>query len=90
VPDLAQHLQVVAGALLDALRLQQLVVGLEPGDALLQLRLDLLDGLGQLVGRRDEVLGREDVDLLGWSSTSPVSVSISLMRSTSSPHSSTR
>ena len=42
--DLAQHLDVVARALLDALRLQVLLLRLEEGDALFQLLLDLANG----------------------------------------------
>ena len=59
--------------------------------ALVQLRLDVVDRLLELVLRRDEVLGREDVDGVARSaSSSPVSGSISMMRSTSSPKKSMR
>jgi len=42
--DLVEHFQIELGALLDTLRLDQLVVGGEPGDALAKLFLDGLDG----------------------------------------------
>ena len=58
--DLADHLQVVAGALLQALGLEQLAFLVELGEPLLQLRLDALQGAldGFLAG--DEVAGRKE------------------------------
>ncbi len=50
-----QHLQIEAGALLQPLGFQQLPVLLEPGEALLQLRLDVADGLADRRARRDVV-----------------------------------
>ena len=44
-PDLPQHLQVVACALLNALGLEQFLVGFIVGHALVQFFLDVCDGL---------------------------------------------
>ena len=62
IARLPQHLQVVAGALLQALGLQQLILLLQLGQPLLQLLLDVFEGLHQLLLGRDEVLGRIDLD----------------------------
>ena len=63
-PELAHHLQVERGALAQPLGLERPALGLELADALLHLRLDVDDGLLELVGRRDVVRRRVDVDLL--------------------------
>ena len=60
VADLAQHVEVVARAHLQALRFEQLAVALEVRQALLELGLDRDDRAAQLLIGRDEVLGRED------------------------------
>ena len=44
VPDLGHHLEVVLGAHPQPLGLEQLALLLEPGQPLLQLGLDALDG----------------------------------------------
>ena len=62
VAGLAQALQVVVGALLQAGGLEQLVLRAQLGDALLQLLLDVDDGGVELVLRGDEVLRGVDVD----------------------------
>ena len=64
VAHLAQHLDVIVGALADALGFQQLALRLKEGHLLIQLFLDLLDGNIHPVGRRHEVLGRVDVHLV--------------------------
>src|SRR5450759_796876 len=64
VNDFAQHLHVVARALLQALGLQQLALLVEDLQLLLQLGLDIDDGLVQLVLGRDEVPGRENLDVV--------------------------
>ncbi len=64
VAQLLHHLDVVHGALLDALGLHQHVLGLEPGHPLLQLPVDLLDGLVHLFLGGDIVAGGEDGDVL--------------------------
>ncbi len=57
--ELLHHLEVVLGAHAQALRLEQLALGLEPGQALLQLGLDAGDGrlhalfAGHVVGGRE-------------------------------------
>ncbi len=58
--DLVEHLQVVAGALLDALRLDQFVLALKERDALGQLDLDGLDRVHHGAARRDVMAGRID------------------------------
>ena len=60
--DLAHHLEVVHGALPQALGLQEFPLPLEFGDALLHLRLDGLERVLDLGVRGDEVLGGGDVD----------------------------
>ena len=57
--ELVEHLEVEAGALLDALRLDQLLFLVEELDALAQFRLDRLDGLEHRRPRRHVVAGRE-------------------------------
>ena len=57
VADLLQHLEVEAGALLQALALQQLALGLQHGEALGELGPDPLDG------RLQPVLGGDVVGL---------------------------
>ena len=56
--QLGEHLQVEAGALLDALRLQQLALALEELDALAQLGLDALDRPQRRPARRHIVARR--------------------------------
>ena len=63
-PHLLEHLEVVHRALLQALLLDQLVLGLELGQALAQLFFDARHGARQLVGRRDVVRAGEDRDLV--------------------------
>ena len=62
VPQLLHHLDVVHGALLDALGLHQLVLAVEVGHPLLQLLIDLLDGGVHLLLGSDIVVGRPDGD----------------------------
>ena len=62
-PQLPDHLQVEGRALAKARRLQRPPLLLQPGDALVHLGRDRPDRRPQLVRRRDEVAGREDVDL---------------------------
>ena len=57
VAQRAHHLHIVAGALVEPLRLHQLTVVLKPFPALGQLTLDLLRGALQLVLRGDIVAG---------------------------------
>jgi hypothetical protein len=57
--QLVEHFQIEAGALLDALAFDQLLVGLEELDALAQLVLDLLDRLQHRGARRDVMAGGE-------------------------------
>ncbi len=59
---LAQHLQVVHHALLDALRFQETLLVLVESDALGQFRLDVVDGPGQLLLVGDELARRVDGD----------------------------
>jgi hypothetical protein len=59
-----QHFKVELGALLQALGLQQLAVGLHPFEALLELGLDADDGLVQRRARGDIVGVGVDADLL--------------------------
>ena len=61
VPDLLDHLQVVLGAHAQALRLEQLAVGLEPRQPLLQLGLDADDRLAHALVAGDVVRGGEDL-----------------------------
>ena len=56
VPRLAQHLQVVPGARLEALGLQQLAGRLEAGQVVVELLLDAGDRQLEALVRRDEVL----------------------------------
>ena len=63
VADLLHHLQVVLGAHPQPLRLEQLAVGLEPREPLLQLGLDADDRLAHPLVAGDVVRGREDEDL---------------------------
>ena len=60
VADLLHHLQVIEGALLDPLGLDQFVLGLEKGDPLGQLLPDGLDGLLARHPGRDVVAGGKD------------------------------
>ena len=60
VAQLPHHLNVVQGALGDALGLQQLVVGLEEGHPFLHLPVDLLDGGGHFFLGGHIVGGRVD------------------------------
>ncbi len=63
-PDLAQHLEVVRGAHPEALRLEQLLLALELGEAVPELVLDAGDGLLQAGARRDVVRrGEQDEPL---------------------------
>ena len=62
--DLAEHLDVVARALLDALRLKQLSVFLKITDAVLHFRLDLPQRALHFLARHDVVRGRVDRDVL--------------------------
>ena len=55
VAELAHHLQVVLGALLEAVRFQDLALALQLAQPLLELRLDVLDGGREPVLARDEV-----------------------------------
>ena len=64
VAHFAQHLQVVAGALFDALRFEQFLVGLKVGHALFQLFFDIGNGFFEPVFPGQVMLGREDIDLL--------------------------
>ena len=61
-PGLAEHLEVEVRALPEALRLEEAALVLELGNALHELRLDVLDCLEQLLAWRDEVTRRVDVD----------------------------
>ena len=63
-PELAHHLEVEGRPLAEPGRLEHPALGLELADPLLHLRLDVDDRALQLVGRRDVVGGRVDVDLL--------------------------
>ena len=63
VADLLQHFDIVAGTLADALGLEQFALALQRGDLLVELFLDIDDGFPDLILMRDEVLGREDLDL---------------------------
>ncbi|MBT9149380.1 MAG: hypothetical protein DDT28_00803 [Dehalococcoidia bacterium] len=62
----SQHLDIVVGASLQTLRLQQLPLRLELGEPLLQLPLDIGDGGHQLLAGGDEVLGRINLDLISF------------------------
>ena len=62
--DLAQHLDIVAGALLDALGFDELVFALEMGDLLFQLGFDIGQGLADMLIVGDVFAGREDSDLI--------------------------
>ena len=62
VADLLDHLQVVLGAHPQALRLEQLAVGLEPRQPLRQLGLDADDRGAHPLVAGDVVGGREDLD----------------------------
>ena len=64
VAQLLHHLHVVHGALLDALGLDELVVGLEKSHPLLQLPVDLLNGGVHFFLGRDVVRGGPDGDVL--------------------------
>ena len=56
--DFAQHFQIVAGTLLDTLRLDQLVLTSEILDAFRQFNLDRLNSLQYRAARRDVMTGR--------------------------------
>ncbi len=60
IAKLAQHLHVIAGALLNSLRFEQLSFGIELRQLLLQFGLDVFYGLFQSRRRSDEVFGRID------------------------------
>ena len=62
--ELAHHLEVERRPLAEPLGLEHHALGLELADALLHLRLDVDDRGLQLVGRRDVVRGRVDVELV--------------------------
>ena len=64
IAQLLHHLNVVEGALLDALGLHQHVPGLKEGHPLLQLPVDLPDGLVHLLLGGDVVAGGEDGQVL--------------------------
>ena len=64
VAELAHHLEVEGRALAQPRGLEHAALGLELADALLHLGLDVDDRRLQLVGRRDEVRRRVDVELL--------------------------
>ena len=64
VAQLLHHLDVVHGALLDPLGLDELAFPLEKGHALLQLPIDLLDGGVHLLLGGDIVGGRPDGDIV--------------------------
>ena len=64
VAQLPQHLQVEGGALAQARGLERPPLRLHLADPHLHLRLDVRHGLAELVPRRHEVRGREDVELL--------------------------
>ena len=55
VAELAHHLQVVLGALLEAVRLQDLALSFQFAQPYLELRLDVLDCGREPVFARDEV-----------------------------------
>ena len=63
-PDLPHHLEVVLGAHAQALRLEQLALLLEPGQALLQLNLDIGDGALHAVFTRGVVGRGEDREVV--------------------------
>ena len=63
-PDLAHHLDVVAGAHAQPLGLEQLALVLQLGEALLQLLLDGLDRALHALRPRDVVRRREDAHVL--------------------------
>ena len=63
VAGLTQHLQVVAGPVLQTLRLQHPPLLTQPDEALVQLPFNLDDRILQFLAGSDEVLGRVDVDL---------------------------
>ena len=62
VAHLFEHLEVVGGALLQALGLQQAALAIEVIKPLAQFRADRLDRIGQPLLGRHKVLGRVDVD----------------------------
>src|SRR5439155_16865256 len=64
VPDLAEHVEVVAGAGLEPLGFEDLPLGLELFEPVLELLLDPGDRLLDPLLGGDEVLGWEDVPLL--------------------------
>ena len=64
VPELAHHLEVEGGPLAQAGALERPSLGLELPDPDLHLGLDVDDRLLELVGRRDVVGRRVDVDVL--------------------------
>src|SRR5438876_523324 len=63
VADLAEHVEVVAAAGLEPLAFEQLALGRELFEPLQQFLLDALDGLADAFLRRDEVLGRVNVQV---------------------------
>ncbi len=58
IADLLEHLQIIFGAALQTLRLQQLVLCTECYQGLIKLNLDILDRLVELLFRGYEMLGR--------------------------------
>jgi hypothetical protein len=62
IADLLEHLEIVAGALLDTLRFQVHLLLAEIGQPLFQLILDVDDRLAELSLVGDELLGGEDFD----------------------------
>ena len=64
VPHLAQHLQIVAGSLLQALHFQDLVLHLQRLETFIQFLLDPFDRLVQAVGGCHVVAGRPESHLL--------------------------
>ena len=64
ITDFAQHVEVVASALLEPLRLQQFALVLEEAQPLFEFVFDLDDRPGQLFVGRDVVLGRKDLELV--------------------------
>lgn len=90
VAQLLHHLDVVHGALLDALGLDEFALPLEEGHPLLKLPIDLLDSGVHLLLGGDIVGGRPDGDVVQPPDGEPVTTLTSLMRSISSPKNSMR
>ena len=62
--ELAHHLEVEGRPLAEPVGLEHTTLGLHLGDPLLHLGVDVDDRLAELVGRRHEVRGGVDVELL--------------------------